>query len=362
MVARSIHNRAHLQRVLSPAESINALAIGSLHADDSGVTVPNSMIDPYPLPGFPSPINRIGLGFKRGVKPDLLLEGGVQLYRLSPVTTDGVLNVAQTLTVGPGQRVATPGVGGNLRATRFTCGTSNATAMGARSADFLLEMLEGLKDDWNPSQLSLLTKSLLVHGCDWTQAAAVLKDGLALGDDYRDHLARYLGYGAVELDRVLECTPSRVTVIASSALSDGAGHVYRLPLPPSLSGLVGVRRLIVSLSWFTPINPLHRDYRRAGLWISKVDSALVASRNCLQWQTVQRGTLQHEIFEGDSAVAYVDGGVAEIKVNCRADAGRLDDAVPYAIAVTLEVAETLRVPVYAEVAERIGLQAQVRTA
>ena len=182
--------------------------------------------------------------------------------------------------------------------------------MGARSADFLLEMLEGLKDDWNPSQLSLLTKSLLVHGCDWTQAAAVLKDGLALGDDYRDHLARYLGYGAVELDRVLECTPSRVTVIASSALSDGAGHVYRLPLPPSLSGLVGVRRLIVSLSWFTPINPLHRDYRRAGLWISKVDSALVASRSCLQWQTVQRGTLQHEIFEGDSAVAYVDGGVA----------------------------------------------------
>jgi hypothetical protein len=188
----------------------------------------------------------------------------------------------------------------------------------------------------------------------------VFKDGLALGDDYRDHLARYLGYGAVELDRVLECTPSRVTVIASSTLSDGAGHVYRLPLPPSLSGLVGLRRLIVSLAWFSPINPLHRDYRRAGLWVSKVDSALVASRSCLQWQTVQRGTLQHEIFEGDAAVAYVDGGIAEIKVNCRADAGRLDDSIPYAIAVTLEVAEELRVPVYVEVSERIELQGRVR--
>lgn len=359
-VARSIHNRAHLQRILSPAEAVNALTIGSLHSDDSGVPAANALIDPYPLPGFPSPTNRIGLGFKRGVKPDLLLEGGVQLYRLSPVSNDGILNIAQTLAVGPGQRVSAPGTSGNLRATRYMCGTSNATAIGARSAAFILQMLEELRNDWTAEQLALLTKSLLAHACDWPQAADVLKDGLALGDDYRDHLARYLGYGAVELDRVLECTPSRVTVIASAGLSDGSGHVYRFPLPPSLSGLVGVRRLIISLAWLTPINPLHRDYRRASLWISKVDSALVASRSCLQWQTVQRGTLQHEIFEGDAAVAYVDGGVAEIKVNCRADAGSLDEVVPYAIAVTLEVSEELRVPVYEEVAARIQLQGRAR--
>ncbi|HEY4354232.1 MAG TPA: S8 family peptidase [Acidobacteriaceae bacterium] len=359
-VVRSIHGRAHLQRILSPSESVNALTIGSLHSDDSGVTASNSMIDPYPFPGFPSPTNRIGLGFKRAVKPDMLLEGGVQLYRLSPVSNDGVLNIASTFAIGPGQRVAAPGIGGNLRATRFMSGTSNATALGTRAAGFLMQMLEDLKNDWTSAQMSLLTKSLLVHACDWTEAVEVFKDGLALQDDYRDHLTRYLGYGAVELDRVLECTPSRVTVIASSRLADGAGHVYRLPLPPSLSGLVGIRRLIISLSWFTPINPLHRDYRRAGLWISKVDSALVVSRSSLQWQTVQRGTLQHEIFEGDAAVAYVDGGFAEIKVNCRADAGRLNEEVPYAIAVTLEVAEELRVPVYVEVAERIRLQGQLR--
>jgi hypothetical protein len=76
---------------------------------------------------------------------------------------------------------------------------------------------------------------------------------------------------------------------------------------------------------------------------------------------VQRGTLQHEIFEGDAAVAYVDGATIKLKVNCRADAGRLDDRIPYALAVTLETAEGLRIPVYQEVAERIGLQSEVRT-
>jgi hypothetical protein len=79
-----------------------------------------------------------------------------------------------------------------------------------------------------------------------------------------------------------------------------------------------------------------------------------------QWQTVQRGTLQHEIFEGESAVAFVDGANLRIKVNCRADAGHLDDLIPYALAVTLETAENLRVPVYEEVAERINLRREVR--
>jgi hypothetical protein len=123
---------------------------------------------------------------------------------------------------------------------------------------------------------------------------------------------------------------------------------------------VGSGRLIISLAWLTPINPLHRDYRRAGLWVSTPESSLNADRVCVDWQTVQRGTLQHEIFEGESAVAYIDGATVRLKVNCRTDAGRLDDRIPYGIAVTLETADNLRVPVYQEVAERINLQQEVR--
>jgi hypothetical protein len=221
-------------------------------------------------------------------------------------------------------------------------------------------MLDQLGVEWTDEQLAILTKVLLVHGSAWTDAADFLRRNLDLGQDFRDHIARYMGYGAVRLERVLGCEENRVTVISAGRIGDGEGHLYDLPLPPSLSGLVGLRRLVLSLAWFTPINPLHRDYRRAGLWVSTPDSALKADRVCAHWQTVQRGTLQHEIFEGDSAAAYVDGATVRIKVNCRADAGRLDEQIPYAIAVTLETANELRVPVYQEVAERINLQTEVR--
>jgi len=43
---------------------------------------------------------------------------------------------------------------------------------------------------------------------------------------------------------------------------------------------------------------------------------LQTDRICVDWQTVQRGTLQHEIFEGGSAVAFVDGAKVIVKVNC----------------------------------------------
>jgi hypothetical protein len=104
---------------------------------------------------------------------------------------------------------------------------------------------------------------------------AALRQNLQLGRDYRDHIARYFGYGAAQLECVLGCENHRVTVISASAIGEDEGHLYELPLPPSLSGIVGIRRLVVSLAWFTPINPLHRDYRRAGLWVSTRESVSI---------------------------------------------------------------------------------------
>ena len=36
-------------------------------------------------------------------------------------------------------------------------------------------------------------------------------------------------------------------------------------------------------------------------------------------ETIRRGTMQHEIFEGVAAVVHVDGATMRLKVNCRAD-------------------------------------------
>lgn len=54
-------------------------------------------------------------------------------------------------------------------------------------------------------------------------------------------------------------------------------------------------------------------------------------------------------------------GRLKICVNCKADAGNLEDSVPYALAVTLEVAEESELPVYEEVRVRIPERMRVRS-
>ena len=46
---------------------------------------------------------------------------------------------------------------------------------------------------------------------------------------------------------------------------------------------------------------------------------------------------------------FVDDANLEIQVSCRAGAGTLEDEVPYALAITLEVAEELGIDIYEEV-------------
>lgn len=78
------------------------------------------------------------------------------------------------------------------------------------------------------------------------------------------------------------------------------------------------------------------------------------------WQAVKRGTVQHEILEGEKASAFVEDQALEILVNCRADAGDLSETVPYAIAVSLEVAEGIDISIYNEIQTRIRPSVTVR--
>ena len=89
--------------------------------------------------------------------------------------------------------------------------------------------------------------------------------------DWRELLrlkTRFLGYGEVEPNRTFFSEDRRVLMLGWDKLYCDQGHDYSVPLPPSLSGQKVKRRLTVSLAWFSPINPRHKDYRNALLWIS----------------------------------------------------------------------------------------------
>ena len=66
---------------------------------------------------------------------------------------------------------------------------------------------------------------------------------------------------------------------------------------------------------------VHQALRRADLWFEPPSEPLKVTRKEADWQAARRGTIQHEVLEGERAAVFVDGDNLEIRVSCRADAG-----------------------------------------
>lgn len=374
-VVKAIAADARHRRLLSPAEGMNVLTVGATHEDGDTATLRPNWVDPA-ASGFPSPINAQGQGYKRSVKPDVLAPGG-RVALVKPMLDAATELALPRVAYGPGQLVATPGrTAGDVSATVRNRGTSNATAIMSRAAAFLVPILAELRESESGDALdrvaeSLWLKVLLVHGARWGRAGEAYQEILKTpvnSNKLAEYLTRLLGFGRVDLDAVRECTATRVTALAGGTLAVDAGAEHRFPLPPSLSGKRGWRRLVVTLTWLTPIHPLSHRWRRAHVWFSSPQSKLsVGSNKHLErrgadWQAVQRGTVQHEVFEGQKAAAFVDGDEIVIHVSCREDAAVLANAVPYALAVTLEVDEAIGIDIYSEVRQRVQNKLRVTAA
>jgi hypothetical protein len=369
-VVTGIADDSRNRRALSPAEAMNALTVGALHADADTSVHPPSRIDALPM-GYPSPLNAHGPGYRRSIKPDLLVAGGRLLFE-RPVVDDQTQLRPVRVAAAPGMEAASPGaVAGDLSHTTKGPGTSNATAMLSRVGAFLAPVVSELRVGEGGAVLSdvpdgVILKALLAHGARWGGLGSAMKKHFGNGDDgestdkLNEGLTRLLGFGALEVSNVAECTPTRVTAIGVGALEAEGGAEHRFPLPPSLSGRRGWRRLTITLAWFTPVSPLSHKWRQAHLWFEKPKTKLKVKRLGPDWQASQRGTLQHETFEGESASAFVDGDDVVVRVSCREDAPGLAGAVPYAVTVTLEVAEAVGVDVYAEVQQRVHQRLQVQ--
>lgn len=370
-VVKAILREGRLRRLLSPAESINALTIGAWHRDTSQIGRVDTRIDPYTSP-LPSPVSPLGSGYRRSVKPDILFTGGRQLYRkpIVGLNPDNVrLELARFISP-PGCKVAHPGSRGVLNHTVHCVGTSSATALvsrfGVTCCDELVSVLSSQAPEIQVEPyLVPLLKALLVHGASWGELEVRLReiignDGDALST--KNLLTRWLGYGVPDFRKAIECSAQRATVIGFGELGDGNAHVFRLPLPPSLASKKEWRRLTVTLAWLSPTVSSTQKYRTAGLWYEAEAGGLDASRQAVDWRAVRRGTVQHEVFEGEGAVPFADGDVLAIKVNCRQEAGRIDSPVPYGLVVSLEVAEGIDIAVYEEIRQRIVIPIQVRQA
>lgn len=365
---KALYRDARNRRLLSPAETINGLTIGALH-DDSSTPSPSGRGDDPFTRILPSPISAFGSGYRRAIKPEILFTSGRQYYR--PSLVGNPVNIeAAIYKSAPGNKTAYAGnLAGSLDNTAYSCGTSNATALISRAAgicyDSLLQLLsEQVVETNSESHEVPLLKAMLVHGCSWGDIGSRMTEVLQTPTNTRQLrglISRWVGYGVPIVDRVLDCTEQRATVLGFGQLSDGEAHVFSLPLPPSLSSRPEKRRLTITLAWLSPIAPSTQKYRTASLWF-EMTGTLTPSRSDAEWRAVRRGTIQHEVFEGDSAEPFMDGDVIQIKVNCREDAGKIRSPIAYGLMVSLEVGEGVDIAVYSEIRTRIAPAIQIQQA
>ncbi len=352
-------SEANGRRLLTPAESINALTVGALHADASGAYVSGNRVDLLGGAVLPSPVSAMGRGFRRSVKPDIHTPGGRQLFTVDLSSSGSTRLTASASTLAPGLRAASPTRADPTQGELHVRGTSAATALATRQAARLLDVIEDLRvgaPEFSDRHVPAALKALLVHGVEWPDKR------LVTGLDWVLPLDRYFTYGHLHTDHTLECPDNRVTVLAVGDLGSREEEDILVPLPEGLTGIRGKRRVTATLAWLSPINWRHRQYRRAKMSFSAPGGALqpVISSKQVGAQRAQRGTVQHQIFEGSGAVPIGTDDELRLTIKCLGQAGGLDGGtVPYAVAISLEVAEELGVDVYDEVAARLRERVRV---
>lgn len=362
-------------RILSPSESLNALCIGSTSADGGGVlpTLPFDTRHPSGSNEIPSHSSCIGPGFRKSVKPDFLTHGGRQLVRWMN-RGDGPITEPILMVSAPGIKAAAPPAMVNTNRLIYTRGTSAAAALATRRCAKIFDAIRTMDADTRPDEefYAVLVKALAVHAACWRDADSYLQDLLplrrsGLGKSWKKRfVCPLVGYGTVAPNELMLGHDGKVTVIAWGSITPGTTLQYSLPIPASLHGLArGKKRLTCTTAWFTPIHPGNARYRRVKLSLlppSKSENQILgANRRNGDSNAAQRGTVHHEVFEGQT----VRGQTQEeprlpLLLSCTADAGEWDQPVRYGIAVTLEVAVSSFGRIYEEVRNKLDIRVPVR--
>jgi hypothetical protein len=336
-VLSSLNATKHERSILSPAESINALTIGAHHHDEITTRPPTAnAVDPFDDPSLPNASSSIGLGYRRAIKPDLFLPGGREYLRVK--ATGGGVQVG----FGAPQRLyglsaASPDFGGQARMNMLALsdGTSSATALGTRAAH---RIFDALMHPDVPSQLrqmdpkfyAVVVKALLVHRARWNGKADLLREicgpqGSHRGAERSENVSRFMGFGVPNIEEALECATHRATLVGYGSLKPDRALLYRVPLPPSLERVREPRSLTVTVAWLSPIKSRHRSYRCVRIEAAPLNPSQTFGVDRLSEQPmdnpVKRGTVFHEHFHGQKAVAFVDDGHLNLQLWRKEDAG-----------------------------------------
>lgn len=363
------------RRVLAPAEAMNAITVGALHADQFAYpqALPANNFDVWGGTGLCSVSSALGPGYNGATKPDILVPGGRHHVRLAPQGQHIELRplTSNAATFG-GIAVAAPpsatSIGPNV--TARSIGTSVAAAIATGVAARAHEALEVAYPDFRalPSaQRACLLKALLVHGARWTEARDLLIEVLGPPEGkyhvrQKDNVRRYLGYGAYDPERIIGCADDRATLWAVGALAADQGKRFRIPWPSSMTAKALPHSLSVTLAWFSPPQPGAVAYRAVRMKVIEPvqlgAAGIKGNGDQPDANQAHKGTVVHRRWDGDKAAAIAADGYFELDVQREADDG--DTLVNFAIVVTLEMPGEIEI--YNQVLNRVAIKPQVPVA
>jgi len=365
-ILKSLHKDRSQRTLLSPAEAINVITVGSWYNDahTSTYTIPEN--EPY-IDSGPIITSAMGLGYRKIIKPDIFMPGGKEKIEIMK-SGKGVR--ASPLLSGFGLKAANPSIIGKLNEVGLTHGTSSATALATREAHRIFDSLleNGLLKNVDAIYRGVIVKALLAHTAKWKEDIGQMLDnicgphGRGKHVQRKDNIASIIGFGCPSIEESIRCAPNRATLVGYGVLDDiNTSHLYRVPLPVSLESVTELRSITLTLAWFSPINSLRRDYRQTKLEIKQhnFEDEVGVSRTKTQPsdKSIPRGTLFHVHYKGERAVPFVEEGYLRFKVFCRTVDNKLDKPVRYGVAVTIEAGE--HIPVYQEVKERLAVRPRV---
>jgi hypothetical protein len=367
---RSLRDSVRLRRLLAPAEAINAITVGATHSDGADPrTLPATVVDPL-ADGVPASYSSVGFGYRRAVKPEVLLPGGRQIFQRPVESQDSQVKLEQTPVADvAGLAVAAPGLAGELDGIALTCGTSNAAALASHSVARILEMLETPDvdagdfefpaDEYHP----VLAKALFIHAASWGDLKQTLVQGLDItGQGTRHTITQLLGYGAVNDTRLMTATSRRVVLVGAATIHADERHSYHFPLPSALRAQAEWKRLTVTLAWISEVNPRTQRYRMARLSFAAPRDPLGVDSTEADARAMTRGTVQHQVLEGRSAAVFDEGDSVAMDVDCRVDVGSKKTETRYGLVASLEVGTTIQADIHAQIRDalRTRVQQQVR--
>ena len=369
IIIKFINQDIRNRRLLSPAESMNSLTVGATFSD---------IHDEDPVGNFarlcsdniPAVYGSFGGGINSAIKPDIFFPGGRNFVH-EDFVHKGLVSWRQSSTRAPGILAAAPGLTtGAIVNKSFSFGTSDATALITNKAQECYAVLDKIFMDEAgirvpDSYVAVLIKAMLAHGATWNGWDKLFQDTLNIsGKQAKNILHKYLGYGEPDVERVKECTKEQVTLIGYGDITQNKAFIYSIPIPIEFHEKSLRRKLTVTLAYLSPIHPSSIKYREKQVWLTVNNgNSLIGSRTEYDFHAVQRGTLQHEVFENDSIEVWDIDGAIELKVNCRgcASENNPEMLIPYALFATFEMAPDCGIDVYQKIVDKVHVRNPIRT-